>query len=98
VKEGQLVVSRVKVRLFHELRSSVGQSEIELEADTINDVLQSLVDKHGGVKELLFQPNGQLRPYVMFYVNNSPQNPPDLSRKLNDGDLVLLVPPAAGGA
>ncbi len=88
---------KVKVRLFHELRASVGESEIELEADTLNDVVKSLIKKNGAVKDLLFDSQGQLRAYIQFYVNNSVQNPPDLSRKLNDGDLVLLVPPAAGG-
>jgi molybdopterin converting factor small subunit len=49
------------------------------------------------VKDLLFDSKGQLRGYIFFYVNNTVLNPPDLSRKLNDGDLVLLIPPAAGG-
>ncbi len=88
---------KVKVRLFHELRASVGESEVELEADTLNDVVKSLINRNGAVKDLLFDSQGQLRSYILFYVNNSVQNPPDLSRKLNDGDLVLLVPPAAGG-
>ncbi len=88
---------KVKVRLFHELRASVGESEVELEADTLNDVVKSLIKKNGAVKDLLFDSQGQLRGYILFYVNNSVHNPPDLSRKLNDGDLVLLVPPAAGG-
>ena len=91
------MAARVKVRLFHELRASVGRSEIVLEADTLNDVVQSLINKNGAVKDLLFDSRGDLRGYTLFYVNNTVLNPPDLSRKLNDGDLVLLVPPAAGG-
>ncbi len=89
--------AKVKVRLFHELRTSVGESEIDLEADTLNGVLQTLIKRNGAVKGLLFDSRGQLRGYTLFYINNTVQNPPDLSRKLNDGDLVLLVPPAAGG-
>ncbi len=89
--------AKVKVRLFHELRASVGESEIDLEADTLNGVLQTLIKRNGAVKGLLFDSRGQLRGYTLFYINNTVQNPPDLSRKLNDGDLVLLVPPAAGG-
>jgi MoaD family protein len=91
------VRARVKVRLFHELRASVGESEIEVQASTLNEVLQTLINKNGAVKDLLFDPEGQLRVYTLFYVNNAVQNPPDLSMKLNDGDLVLLVPAAAGG-
>ena len=89
--------ARVKVRLFHELRSTLGQSEIELEADTLNDVVESLISLNGSVKELFFDAHGKLRSYIMFYINNTPQNPPELTRKLNDGDLILLVPTAAGG-
>lgn len=89
--------ARVKVRLFHELRDQVGESEIEIEATTMNDVVQSLIKKQSTVKDLLFDSQGRLRGYILFYVNNAVLNPPDLARKLNDGDLVLLVPPAAGG-
>lgn len=89
--------AKVRVRLFHELRSSLGQSEIELDANTLKDVLQSLVDIQGSLRELLLDSHGQLRGYTLLYVNNVAQHPPDLSRKLNDGDLVLLVPAAAGG-
>ncbi len=88
---------KIKVRLFHELRTNIGESELELEADTLKDVVESLIDKNGAVKDLLFDTQGQLRSYILFYINNSIQNPPDLSRKLNDGDLILLIPPAAGG-
>lgn len=87
----------MKVRLFHELRSYLGQSELEIEASTLNDVLELLIHRQNSVKEILFDSKGNLRGYTLFYVNNKVQNPPDLSMKLNDGDLVLLVPPAGGG-
>jgi MoaD family protein len=92
-----LMGAKVKVRLFHELRNQIGQSEIELEASTMNDVVQSLISRQSAVKDLLFDSHGTLRRYTLFYVNNAVQDPPDLARKLNDGDIVLLVPPAAGG-
>jgi len=91
------MVAKVRVRLFHELRNQLGQSEIEIEAATLKDVVQSLIDMHSAVKNLLFDSHGKLRGYTLFYVNNTVLNPPNLARKLNDGDLVLLVPPAAGG-
>jgi len=91
------MAAKVRVRLFHELRSQLGQSEIEIEAATLKDVLQSLINMRSAMKNLLFDSHGKLRGYTLFYVNNSVLNPPDLARKLNDGDLVLLVPPAAGG-
>jgi MoaD family protein len=91
------MVAKVRVRLFHELRNELGQSEVQIEAATLKDVVQSLINMHSSVKNLLFDSHGKLRGYTLFYVNSLVLNPPDLSRKLNDGDLVLLVPPAAGG-
>jgi MoaD family protein len=89
--------AKVKVRLFHELRMELGKSELEIEATTLNDVVRSLINLRSGVKDLLFDSHGALRRYTLFYVNQTVVDPPDLARKLNDGDLVLLVPPAAGG-
>jgi len=91
------IVAKVRVRLFHELLSSVGRSEIELEADTLAGLVQQLIKMHATVKDVLYDVHGVLRGNILFYVNSRVQNPPDLSRKLNDGDLILLVPPAAGG-
>ena len=88
---------RVKVRLFHELRETVGQSELEIEANTLSDVVRSLINRQGSLKELFFDSKGSLRRYILFYLNNRVQNPPNLATKLNDSDLVLLIPPAAGG-
>lgn len=89
--------AKVKVRLFHELRASLGESEMQLEANTLNDVVQSLIAKNESVRQMIFDQQGKLRGYTMFYINNAAVNPPELTRKLNDGDLVLLVPTAAGG-
>jgi len=88
---------RVRVRLFHELRTNVGQSELEVEADTLNGLIQVLLQRYGALKDILFDSQGKLRGYTFFYVNNVVQNPSSFSRKLKDGDLVLLVPSAAGG-
>jgi len=89
--------TKVKVRVFHELRTALGQGELELEADTLGDVVNSLISRKHAVKELIFDSQGKVRAYTTFYVNNSAQKTLDLSRKLNDGDLILLVPTAAGG-
>ena len=79
------------------MRSTFGQSELELQVDTLNDLVSLLIAKDESIKGLFFDSNGKLRSYTMVYINNVPQNPPDLTRKLNDRDLILLVPTAAGG-
>ncbi len=75
----------------------MGQSELELEGETLSDVVDSLISRDQTLKSLFFDRDGRLRSYIGFYINNTAQNPPELARKLNDGDLILLVPAAAGG-
>jgi len=75
----------------------LGQSELELEGETLSDVVDSLISRDQTLKSLFFDRDGRLRSYIGFYINNTAQNPPELARKLNDGDLILLVPAAAGG-
>jgi molybdopterin converting factor small subunit len=75
----------------------MGQSEMELEVNTLGDVIESLISRDNSAKELFFDAHGKLRSYITFYINNMAKNPPDLSQKLNDKDLVILVPTAAGG-
>ena len=75
----------------------MGQSEIELEANTLTEMLQSLIDRHAGLRDLLFDSKGNIQRHILIYVNNVVQKSSEFSRKLNDGDLILLVPPAAGG-
>jgi molybdopterin synthase sulfur carrier subunit len=89
--------AKVRVRLFHELRNQLGQSELELEANTLNDLIELLITEQSAVRDLLFDSKRTLRGYTLFYVNNTVLNPPNLAQKLNDGDLVLMIPPAAGG-
>ena len=79
------------------MRSTLGQSELELQANTLNELINFLISKDQTVKGLFFDSNGKLRSYTTVYINNIAQNPPELARKLNDGDLILLVPTAAGG-
>jgi len=75
----------------------LGQSELELQANTLNELVNTLISRNESVKEIFFDRYGKLRGYTTFYINNTAQNPPELARKLNDGDLILLVPTAAGG-
>ncbi len=50
-------------------RSSIGQSELEIEAYTLNDVVDWLVERQSSLKEALFDFDGGLRCYTLFYVN-----------------------------
>jgi len=86
----------VTVRLFQELRSVAGVGELNMEADTVLNLLKKLRAQFGDrAHDLIFDDKEKIRPYTMVYVNNTLNH--DLDRALNDGDVVLLIPPAAGG-
>ena len=89
--------AKIRVRLFHELREAVGESELEIEANTLSEVVESLIKRQSSLKELFFNSKGCLRGYVQFYLNNRIQDSPNLAMKLSNNDLLLLIPPAAGG-
>jgi len=91
------VPSMVTVRLFHELRTTLGESELKLEADSIGDLIATLISRNKSVKEIIYDSKGNIRAYTTVYINNTAHNPMDFSQKLKDGDLILLVPTAAGG-
>ena len=89
--------SRVTLRLFHELRTILGESELKVEADSIGDLIATLISKNNSVREVIYDSKGKIRAYTTVYINNTAHNPMDFSQKLKDGDLILLVPTAAGG-
>ena len=78
-------MARVRVRLFARLREELGKKEIELEARTVGDV----------VKALKIPDSCK----VLIAVNNRLIDISDakLRAKLEDGDVVDLMPPFSGG-
>jgi molybdopterin converting factor small subunit len=73
-----------------------GVGELEVEADTVLNLLRELQNRFGyRAHDLIFDEKGKIRPYTLVYVNNTLND--DLNHGLNEGDMVLLIPPAGGG-
>lgn len=88
----------VKVRLFHELRTAAGKGEVSITANTLGELLRSLAESYGGsARDVIFDAEGGLREYAFVYLNNVLQKPLDMSVQLEDGDVVLVIPPVSGG-
>ncbi len=88
----------VKVRLFHELRATAGSGEITATADNVGELVRILGERYGkSARNVLFDGEGRLREYAFVYVNNTLQKPLDMSVRLKDGDVVLVIPPVSGG-
>jgi sulfur-carrier protein len=89
----------IKVRIPTPLRPlTKGQGEVEAQASTIANMIETLNEAHPGLKDRLCDETGELRRFVNIYVNEE-----DIrflkgkETSLNDGDEVSIVPAIAGG-
>jgi len=89
----------IKVRIPTPLRPlTKGQSEVEAQASSIANMIETLNNAHPGLKDRLCDESGELRRFVNIYVNE--EDIRFLKGKetaLNDGDEVSIVPAIAGG-
>lgn len=71
---------------------------IEFEGETLKDVFLKLTDIYPDLKNRLFDENGNLRKFLAVFVNNT--NARDIgfeNAKINDNDVVFILPAIAGG-
>lgn len=75
-----------------------GNKEIEVDAETVGGVLEQLTEQYPGLRQHLYDDQGQLRAYVNVFLNKE-----DV-RALNgaettvaDSDELTIVPSIAGG-
>jgi sulfur-carrier protein len=89
----------IKVRIPTPLRPlTKGLGEVDAQAHTIVEMIDTLNSAHPGIKDRLCDDTGELRRFVNIYVNEE-----DIrflkgkETSLNDGDEVSIVPAIAGG-
>jgi molybdopterin converting factor small subunit len=87
------------IRIPAPLRTyTAGQSEVALQGDTVQALVQDLVVKYPNIKPHLFAADGTLRPYVNLFLGE--ENIKDLSgleTPLKIDDRLLMIPSIAGG-
>ncbi len=75
------------------------QDAVEVDGQTIGDVLNALTTRHSGLKAHLYNGDGKLRSFVNIYVNDE-----DIRYLQKDatpvkpGDVVSIIPSVAGGS
>lgn len=90
----------VKVRIPTPLQKlTANQSEVQLTAANINEMLTALEAQYPGIKERLCDAEGKLRRFVNIYVNEEDiRFMQGQDTALKAGDDVSIIPAIAGGA
>lgn len=90
-------MARITVRMYATLRDASGESERQLDADSLDQVLDILADTYGGkMREVLQKLSGS--DGLVVLLNGKNVAPGALDRvSLRDGDEVAIFPPVSGG-
>ncbi len=89
----------VKIRVPGALRQHTqGAAVVEVEARDVSQALEALDRKYPGVRNALFDNQGELRQFVNIYRNDEDiRFGSGLTTALHDDDDLSIVPAVAGG-
>jgi MoaD family protein len=90
----------VEVRLPTVLRPHAnGDSLVKVDAANIGEALAELASKYPGMSGQLLTESGELHKFVNVYLNDDDVRYLEkLDTKLNDGDVISILPAVAGGS
>jgi len=75
------------------------QKQVEVEGETVGFVIKDLAKRYPGLKQHLFNENGDLRPYVNIFINQDDIRTLDgENTPVVEGDRLMIVPSIAGGS
>ena len=89
----------VTVRIPTPLRRITnGKDKVEVEGDTLQNVVDALEGAYPGIKERICGEDGDIRHFVNVYVNGEDIRFIDgIKTPIKTGDEVSIVPAVAGG-
>lgn len=89
----------VKVMIPTPLRSYTdNRDSVEVEGQTIDEVLSNLTNKYPQLKRHLYAEDGRLRNFINIYVNDEDVRYLDKGNtKVKEGDVISIIPAIAGG-
>ena len=85
---------------FYAIKCIVGEKSSEIQGKTVEEIIEALASKHGSeFKKAVFdEKTGKVRSVYNIFVNGIPINIiTELKKKVKKGDLIAVVPVAAGG-
>jgi sulfur-carrier protein len=88
----------ISVKIPTQLREATdGDSTVEVEGDTVGEVLDALYERYGELRSRIAE-DGGLRRFVNVYVAGEDIRFLDgLETEVRDGDEVTILPAVAGG-
>jgi len=92
---------KIEVKFLATIRVITGESSIELSCthhDTAVTVIQMLVEKYGNKLRQAIMNGTKLKSGIKMIINGRDiEYLNGLDTKLKDGDVVVIIPPIAGG-
>ena len=93
---------KVTIRYYGVVYDATGKRTEEIEVtngSTISDLLANLVEtRNPQLKEMIFDKENVIRDYLAFVINNVDVRSLDgFDTVLENGDIVLILPPIGGG-
>ena len=87
------------VRIPPVLRATVGGAkEVPVSGATVGEALASLVERHPGLREQLFTPDGELNRFVNVYLDGQDvRYLQALATPVGEADSLVVLPAMAGG-
>ncbi len=92
-------IMAISIRIPTPLRKfTAGQDEVEVQASTVGEALEALVETHPDIKAKIMSDDGEVRRFVNIFANDEDIRFQDkLETELSQGDQVSIVPAIAGG-
>ncbi len=79
-------------------RFTAEDAQIDVQADTITEILDELDQKYPGLKDRLCEKSGELRRFFNIYVDGEDVRfLDDLRTKVPEGAEVAIIPAISGG-
>lgn len=87
---------KIHIHVTHR-RHTNGQKTIEVQGNSVGDVLNNFISLYPGMKNEIFDKNGNLRHYIEIYLNNESAFPDELKKTVKKGDDIQIITFLAGG-
>jgi molybdopterin converting factor small subunit len=90
------------IRGFGPVRDLLGSEMVELEIkedQTLVDTIDSILEEHSGLRKIILDScTGKPKTSVKFLLNKmSVELPRDAERRVEEGDVLAILPPVGGG-